>query len=357
MSRLRTMLRLWPAYCYSVVDLPDSENYIGKMNIEEYKKITNRIAKGPNNPGYYLYGDEEFIKQGLITAVKNVTVNPDFADFNVDEFWGGELRDTKPLFDALLSIPMMADYRIVILREAHKFKKTSQHKAMIDFDVPQGCVFLVDSNPKTKTNAFHKGLVKRLEAYECSIRNDTEMIEWVEYMASKRGLKITRPVIKYLVERSGENLETLAAELDKLFLSTGGDAPKKSDIDRMTAMSRSANIFQLADSFVKRDFKTTLALSKRLFDFGESGVMLIAFLKGAVMNLLKIKSGPKCNARIRVPGWKMKLYKSCASNWTTAQLHESIKTLARVDIGIKTGKLTEREAITQAIVSASVVDD
>ena len=322
------------------------------MKLDEFKGIERAIAKGPRKSKYYLYGDEEFIKQRLIMAIKNATVAPDFAEFNIDEFWGSDLGDIKPLYDALLAVPMMADSRLIILRGADGIRKFDS-SPIAELDVPKGCTFVVEGNPQRKTTAFHKNLVKRFESHECSIRNDRERIEWSIEMAAERGMKLSSGAAKYLVERAGENLDTLAAELDKLAIVVDEEAPTKSDIQRLTSASRSANIFRFMDSFTKRDFKTALFLSQKLFDFGEPTIVMITLLKGELFKLLRLKVTPGNEAQLRVPPWKKEFYKNYMNRWSTEQLHNAIVTLATVDIGIKTGKLSQKEALIQAIAATA----
>ena len=56
------------------------------MKPEELKNtIENISSQGAQPPGYYLFGEEEYIKRELIAAVKRVAVPADFAEFNFDE--------------------------------------------------------------------------------------------------------------------------------------------------------------------------------------------------------------------------------------------------------------------------------
>ncbi|MGC9315000.1 MAG: DNA polymerase III subunit delta [bacterium] len=323
------------------------------MKPEEYKNIIDSIGT-EETAGYYLFGEEAYIKAGIIARIKEATVPPDFAEFNYDEFWGKDIGDGKELFDAILALPMMADRRLVILREAEKCRK-SVFDGMEKFKIPGECMVVVEATPPRKNVGYHKTFSKVLTPIECSIGNDREMTSWVVGMASKKDIQLGRREAGYLVSRVGVNLQTLDTELDKLALMADGDRITEEIIDGMTAHSRSANIFAFSDSFSSRNFAATLNYAERLFEFGESAPMMIAFLKKEMFTLLQLKSDPDGFKKVRIPPWKKKDYVNWIRQWKRDDLREIIKFTAEADIAIKTGRLTENQAITQIIAHAETL--
>lgn len=324
------------------------------MKPEEFKSILESIAKGSASVGYYLFGEEAYLKQRTISAIKNATVQPDFAEFNFDEMWGKDIGDGKELFDAILALPMMADRRLVILREAERCRK-SVFEAFKKFVIPKECCVVVEATPPRKNVDFHTLFSKLFTPVECEIANDREMISWVVKMAAEKDVDLAGPEAGHLVARVGVNLQALDSELDKLALIAGDIRATAELIDSMTAHSRSANVFAFSDSFAARDFATTLAMAERLFDFGESGSMMIAFLKGEMFNLLRLKSDPDGFGKVRIPPWKKKNYIGWIRGWKKADLLEMIKTTAEADIAIKTGRTTEHQAVIQIIACAETL--
>ncbi len=322
------------------------------MNSEELINILENISsQGARSPGYYLFGEEQYIKRELIGAIKLAAVPSDFAEFNFDEFWGGDLRDPKPFFDTLMAVPMMTGQRLIVLRDAEKAPKELL-KSLEDFRIPEGNLLIVESTPRSKSTSFHKKMAAALNSYECTVKNDREMISWVKAMADDRGVEFDKKTAAYLVERAGASLDTLMGELDKLALVSVDKPLTPEDIDRFSAFSRSANIFRFADSFAARDFDETLKIANRLFEFGEAGTMLIAFLKNELFTLLRLKTDPDGAKNVRVPGWKLRYYAEWTRKWKTQQIRNAITALADADIGIKTGRLTEYQAVVEAVASA-----
>ncbi len=317
------------------------------MEPKGFKQLVSQIRSGVKCSGYYIFGDEAYLKGAFIGEIRSAVLATDFAEFNFDELWAGDLHDPKALFDAVLALPMMTDRRLVVLREVENGNKDF-HEKLASLDVPESCVFVAEAAPDKKTS-YHKTLLAKLSAVECSIEKDTDMAAWVIELGARSGVKFSLQIANYLVERAGTNLLALSEEIEKLAIAIGEKQPAKNDIDELVATSRSANIFRLTDCISSRQFTEALALASRLYDFGESTIMMIAFIKYELFNLLQIKTASGGAVKLRCPEWKAKKYRNWAASWTIGSLRNSVEALSRIDIGLKSGRLTEREAYLQII--------
>lgn len=313
------------------------------MEPHKFNQLVSKIRSGGLVSGYYLFGEEGYLKTLLITEIKSAALSPDFAEFNFNEFWTADLKDPKLLFDAILALPMMAERRLVVLREVETANKDLQEK-LLQIKIPESCIFVAEAEPDKKTN-YHKFLLSHLESVDCSLSGDAEMISWVSELATRLGTKLNPGLARYLVERAGTNLLALAAEIEKLAISKAGSPPTKSDIDELIATSRNANIFALTDNLSARRFAPALQIAERLYNFGESPIKMLSLIKGELFNLALVKSG----APLRCPEWKAKKYRDWAAGWSKSAVRDSIIALSKIDIGLKSGLLTDREAFVQII--------
>ena len=77
------------------------------------------------DPVYYLFGEDDFLKEQKTRELLEVAVEPATRDFNLEIRRASEL-DPEAL-DALLSTPpMLAERRVVVLREVDKLKKSAR---------------------------------------------------------------------------------------------------------------------------------------------------------------------------------------------------------------------------------------
>src|SRR5688500_1434838 len=77
------------------------------------------------SPAYYLHGDDEFLKEEALRHLIEAAVDPATRDFNLDQRKGGDL-DAASLASLLATPPMMAERRVVVIREAPSLRKDAK---------------------------------------------------------------------------------------------------------------------------------------------------------------------------------------------------------------------------------------
>ena len=87
------------------------------------KALHSALKKRVFDPVYYLFGEDDFLKEQATRDLIEAAVDPATRDFNLELRRAGEL-DAEAL-DALLSTPpMLAERRVVVLRDVDKMKKS-----------------------------------------------------------------------------------------------------------------------------------------------------------------------------------------------------------------------------------------
>src|SRR5687767_15720851 len=76
------------------------------------------------SPAYYLHGEDDFLKEEALRHLIDAAVDPTTRDFNLDQRKGAEL-DAASLSTLLATPPMMADRRMVVIRDASTLRKES----------------------------------------------------------------------------------------------------------------------------------------------------------------------------------------------------------------------------------------
>src|SRR5699024_9596081 len=86
-----------------------------KTSIEHYSEALKDLQSEDRKPIYFFCGEEEFFLDKLQEAVEAM-VPEDQKDFNFDLLYGRDITSEK-LLSIIRSFPMMADRRVVILRD------------------------------------------------------------------------------------------------------------------------------------------------------------------------------------------------------------------------------------------------
>src|SRR5437588_8141166 len=77
------------------------------------------------SPAYYLFGKDDYLKEDALRHLIDAAVDPATRDFNLDQRRGAEL-DAAALASLLDMPPMMAERRVVVVRDANALKKDTR---------------------------------------------------------------------------------------------------------------------------------------------------------------------------------------------------------------------------------------
>jgi len=104
------------------------------------KVLRDAIKGGSFDPAYYIVGEDEFQKEDAITQLIDAALDPAVADFNLDIRRASDLSG-ESLGVLLGTPPMMAERRVVVLRDVAGLKKDAQRVLEQYLKVPaeKGC--------------------------------------------------------------------------------------------------------------------------------------------------------------------------------------------------------------------------
>ena len=84
-----------------------------------YDDLTAAFAHKNFAPFYLLYGQEQFFIDRLQAQLLQHALQPHERDFNLDIVYGAE-AEAKAVLNLCMSFPMMAERRVVIIRDFNK---------------------------------------------------------------------------------------------------------------------------------------------------------------------------------------------------------------------------------------------
>ena len=78
-------------------------------------------------PVYYLFGDDDFLKDAAIRDLLEAAIDPATRDFNCETRRGNEL-DAETVGSLLATPPMLAERRAVVIRDVTLLKKAARQQ-------------------------------------------------------------------------------------------------------------------------------------------------------------------------------------------------------------------------------------
>lgn len=244
------------------------------------------IRSGRLAPVYVIGGDEPYysdrIQEELLRHVPAET-----KDFNLDVLYGNETR-IQHVVSAARSYPMMADRRMVVVREfrllfdrqyAESENLTADTALFVSYLArpnPQTVLVLVDTllppGNTTLGSALRKSPGGRFLTFEPV--PEFELQDWIAQAAKwSYGLDVEPDAARLMAQRMGPHLDLLSKELDKL--CTQNRTSKTVGIQEVRdkiPVTREFDVFELKDALLKRDQDRAFHVAERLLHQADSDV-------------------------------------------------------------------------------------
>jgi DNA polymerase-3 subunit delta len=332
------------------------------------KALHAALKKRVFDPVYYLVGEDDFLKERASRDLADAAVDPATRDFNLEVRRGADL-DAETL-DALLSTPpMLAERRVVVLREVDKLKKAPRELLERYLERPAADTVLVLVSPSGVK--AEKALSDRATTVDFVPLDGERLPNWVTYQAQTLGRAITPEAVALLIEAVGGELAQLAIELEKL-ASYAPQAIDGSAVAAVVGVRRGESLGDLLDAVAARDAGLSLeliplvlqqpkisavsivmALTVQSLALGHAEAALAAgvahrALYSELMALLKETGAyPHRSWNEAVGAWT-----KYAAHWSAADVDAALDALLVTDVALKETRISSPEQLLTNLVLA-----
>ncbi len=221
-----------------------------------YQNILSNLKSDQYAPVYFLQGEESFFIDEVIKHIEKHAMDESLRNFNQVVLYGKD-ADIPTLLNHAKSFPMMAERKVVIVKEAQEiagFGKGDNEKMLIDYlENPQPSTVLVFGY-KYKTLDKRKKLAKTIDQkavlMTASKFYDNQVPAWTESFVNSRNKTIDQKALQLIVENIGNNLTRIANEVDKMMINIGDDPKITAEhVYKNIGISKEYNVFELQKAF------------------------------------------------------------------------------------------------------------
>lgn len=245
-------------------------------NLDELEAALNR---GEFRPVYLVLGPEQYQCRQAIGLLKRKSLTPEAQAFDYAEFIAGE-DPVDEIIAAVNTFPMISKRKVVLVNEVESFADSEQESLIEEIKGIGGrSTLILAADELDHRKRFYKNLREEACLAEFPRLKGMALEKWVGDYARKQGYKVSPASLKKIVELAGPDLQTLAMEMDKLFLYTGesGDVPD-SVVDALIQGSRQQSIFELIDAMGRRDRAGALKSLENLLSMGEHPLVVVSMM-------------------------------------------------------------------------------
>ena len=220
----------------------------------DHKLLLKEIRNKKFEKIYFLHGEEPYFIDVLTKAIQDNALEESERDFNQSILYGKD-AEVLSLISELKSYPMMAERRLVILKEAQYFKAIEQLESYLE-NPANSTIFVIcykyktfDARKKTLKNALKNGVVFKSEKVK-----EYQLAEWIQQYIKTTGYELTSKACMLLIESLGNDLGRIVKELEKLaVLIEKGTIINENHIEENIGISKDYNVFELTNAVANKD--------------------------------------------------------------------------------------------------------
>jgi DNA polymerase-3 subunit delta len=325
-----------------------------------FEQITGDIKRKIYHPVYLLHGEEPYFIDAISDLIEETVLTDTEKEFNQTVIYG---RDTDPgrIIDMARRFPMMANYQVVIVKEAQDIDKIENLQPYMDKPQPSTILVIAYKYKKVdQRKGFAKSVAKAGVVFESSRLYDNKIPAWINGQVSLKGYSIRPDACQLLAEYLGTDLGRIVNELEKLVINLPKEKPIDTAlIERNIGISKDYNIFELQNALGSRDITRANRIVNHFAANTKQNPMIVVltvlfgyFMKIMIYHQLKDKSDKNAASALSVNPYFIKDYVIAARNYPFQRIRAIIALLREYDLrlkGVNNGSTEEGELMKELV--------
>jgi DNA polymerase-3 subunit delta len=340
------------------------------MSASSLKTVRDAIKRRSFDGAYYIWGEDEYQKDDAVKQLVDAGLDAGARDFNLDTRRSAEL-DAETLGVLLSTPPMMAERRVIVLRDVGALKKDAR-KVLDEYltrPVPDLLLVMTaaaGSKPDTTLSASSTPL-------QFDFLSGDRIPRWITHKATAElGVKISEGAIELLQAAVGSDLHQLSGELDKLasYIEGRDEEIGEDAVAAVVGVRRGETQADLLDAVADRNAPRALGLiSHVLTQPKTTGVSIVMALSTQMLAIswgrARLDEGLS-RARLaqeyfgflketgaftgRPWGSATAVWTRAAERWNRESLDRALDSLLEADVALKESRVSSEEQLLATVV-------
>ena len=245
-----------------------------------YETIMRDLKARHFSPLYILMGDESYYIDKISDYIAEHVLRPKERDFNQTVVFGSDISASQ-IVDSAKAFPMMAEKRVVIVKEAQNLKGTEPLVKYFKQPVVSTVLVLCHKNGSIdkRKKIIPAAQVGGAVIFESKKLYERELPGFITSYFMQHEITVEQKAAQMIADHVGADLHRLTSELDKILISF-------SEVDRMVTpeivekeigVSKDFNAFELRSAIIQRDVYKANLITK-YFDNNPKAGSLFSFL-------------------------------------------------------------------------------
>lgn len=323
------------------------------------KSLNEDIKTGQFKQAYLLYGEEAYLKKQYKDKLTKAML-PEGDTVNY-VYYEGKGTNPAELIDLAETMPFFADRRLIVVENSGFFKNATPELADYIKNMPETACFLFVESEVDKRGKMYKSVKDKGRAVEMGRQDEKTLLYWLAGMVKKEGKQIKESTARYLVAKTGTDMENLEKEMEKLFSYTLGQTEiTVQDVDEICTTQITNKIFDMVEAVATKQQKRALHYYYDLLALKEPPMRILYLLSRQFKLLMEVKDlsgrGYEKSQIAKTAGLHPfvagKYIKQCHS-FSKEELRSIMEDAANMEEMVKTGRLNDRMSVELFIVKYS----
>jgi DNA polymerase-3 subunit delta len=313
------------------------------------------VPLNPPQPVYLIHGPELLLREDALAAISQAVLDPELADFNEDRFEAGQCSVPEVIAAAQM-LPMMAERRLVVLRDVGKLKGDALKPLAEYLTDPSPSTVLVLEAEKVDMRRAPFPKIKKVGAVvDCKAPYENRLPGWIAARVRQMGRRIEPEAAQFLAGYIGADLSNLAAELEKAAIYAGNGIIDIEAVSETVGAGRVHTVFELTDALGDRRPAAALKALGTLLDAGEAPLKIQAIIVRHYRMLWKASGarGGDLARTLGVPPFLARKLAAQVRRYGDEELSDSFRRFAQVDLDLKGGASSPRRTLEDEILMLS----
>jgi len=298
---------------------------------------------------YVLYGTIDYLIKKQVDAIikENHIEQVSISKYNLtNDLLKDIINDSE-------SISLFNEKKAIIVENAYIFTG-STNKKNPEQDTTLLEKYLENSNPNTilifivnNEKLDERKKITKLIKKNGNVKefNNVDIIQTVKSLWGEYQIK--EDVIRFFIERVGDNISILSNEIEKIKLYKNEDKViTKEDIQNLTSKSLEVNNFKLIDAIISKKKALAIELYEERLKLNEEPIAIIIALANQIRIMYQVKelylighTEHDIASTLNIHPYRVKLASQNARKYDSNTLLNHLEELANLDIAIKTGQV------------------
>ncbi len=333
----------------------------------ELSRFKEKLRSDDPAGWYLLIGEEDYLKKHYMNELRTrFSGNDAFSLFNRVSFEGVDI-DFGAVREAMLSPPMMEEYKFIEWRFADLDALKEQEKTALEelFELKEECPYAVfaimtsqdgfDTGTPKKPSSLYKRMLCGFDIVNFEKSTDAQLISWLKKHFDAEGIAVDIKTLNSLLLRSGHSMDVLNNEVIKLSCyakANGRTSVTSADVDFVSSSTVECDTFTLSNAVLDNSIEGALVALTDLKQRRVDPAAVIAMLERVYSELssvsLIIEGGggsADIESLLKFHPFKAKLYINAAKRLGSKRITASLAEICRIDASSKSGGLSGFGAI------------